>query len=149
VKLGLPPGHPLPWLLTDGRTARSGPIGDQLWVRIHDVEAALSARRYASPGRLVIDVDDQDDHTGGRYLLEVDDSGAARCRRMDAQPDTEPDLSLRVNDLAGLWLGGGESTPTVATLVSIGRATVRDDATAARAHALFSWPVPPWAVTHF
>ncbi len=149
VKLDLPPGHHLPWLLTDGRTARSGPIGDQLWARIHDVEAALSARRYALPGQLVIEVDDPDDQAGGRYLLEVDDSGVGRCTRTDGQSGAGADIHLRVNDLAGLWLGGGETTPTVATLVSIGRAKVRDEATAARAHALFSWPVAPWAATPF
>lgn len=140
-----PPGHALPWLLANGRAARSGAVNDQLWARLHDVEAAFSARRYALPGRLVIDVDDPDDQTTGRYLLDVDDTGAGRCARTDA----DADLHLRVNDLAGLWLGGGETTPTVATLVALGRARVRDDATTARAHALFSWPTPPWAATHF
>jgi hypothetical protein len=95
----------------------------------------------------VVEVDDPDGQTDGRYLLEVDGSGTGRCTRTDGR--SEVDLHLRVNDLAGLWLGGGETTPTVATLVSIGRARVRDEATAARAHALFSWPVPPWAATPF
>ncbi len=150
VKVTRAPGHPLPWLLTDARAARTGAVGDQVWARLHDVEAALSARRYTVPGRLVIDVEDRDDQTTGRYALDVDDRGVGRCTRVGgANGAGSVDLALRVNDLAGVWLGGGETTPSVLSGVTAGHVRVRDDATAARAHALFSWPTSPWAATHF
>ncbi len=150
VKVTRPPGHPLPWLLADARAARTGAVGDQLWARLHDVEAALSARRYAGPGRLVLDVEDPAAQAAGRYALEVDEDGVGRCARLRGAGAAEPvDLALGVNDLAGLWLGGGETTPSILSGVTAGRVRVRDEATAARAHALFSWPTPPWAATHF
>ena len=57
-------------------------------------------------------------------------------------------MLLDVQGLAPLWLAGG-TTPGLAGLVAAGRARVRDAATLARVHALFSWPTSPHVLTHF
>jgi predicted acetyltransferase len=142
----LPPDWELPLLLEDPRAARSGPQLDGLYVRVHDVPAALTSRAYAVPGRVVLEVHDPVGQVDGRYLLEVDGSLVASCARVD--DDAEPDVSLDVQGLAPLWLAGG-TTPGLAGLVAAGRARVRDEATLARVHALFSWPTSPHVLTHF
>ena len=141
-----PPDWEVPWMLEDPRAARSGPQLDGLHVRLHDVPAALEARSYAVPGRLVLEVADPLCQVDGRYQLEVDDSLAAACTPV--ADDVEPDVSLDVQGLASLWLGGG-TTPHLAGLVASGRAEVRDAAALARAHALLAWPTAPHVLTHF
>ena len=138
-------GDALPWLLKDPRGASSGPARDGLWARIHDVPAAMGARRYPIPGRLRFSVHDPAGQVDGTYLLEVDAAGTGRCSRDDG----EPELMLDVQGLAGLWLAGGEQAPTLSSLLGVGRATVPDPSVLARAHALFSWPVVPRVLTHF
>src|SRR5690606_27077849 len=49
--------EPLLWMIADQRAA-TVTVRDHQYVRILDVPAALSARRYAAPGRLVLDVSD-------------------------------------------------------------------------------------------
>ncbi len=138
-------GDVLPWLLQDPRAASSGPSRDGLWARIHDVPAAMGARRYPVPGRLRFSVQDPAGQVDGTYLLEIDGAGSGRCSRDNG----EPELTVDVQGLAGLWLAGGESAPTLSSLVSAGRATVTDPSVLARAHAAFSWPVVPRVLTHF
>ncbi len=50
------PDEVLPWLLEDARAVQQHHRSDFLWVRILDPVAALGARRYAAPGRVVFDV---------------------------------------------------------------------------------------------
>ncbi len=138
-------GDALPWLLQDPRAASSGPARDGLWARIHDVPAAMGARRYPVPGRLRFSVQDPAGQVDGTYLLEIDSAGTGRCSRDSG----EPELTVDVQGLAGLWLAGGESAPTLSSLLSAGRATVTDPSVLARAHALFSWPLAPRVLTHF
>ncbi len=64
-------------------------LSDGLWVRILDLPAALEARRYASPGRLVLRVADPDEpDVDGTWVLETHgepDAGgwlAGRARRV-------------------------------------------------------------------
>jgi len=141
-----PPDWEVPWMLEDPRVARSGPQLDGLYVRLHDVPAALGARAYAVPGRVVLQVHDPMGQVDGRYLLEVDGSLAASCTRVG--DDVEPDVSLDLQGLASLWLGAG-TTPGLAGMVASGRARVHDDAALTRAHALFAWPTAPHVLTHF
>jgi predicted acetyltransferase len=137
------PSEPLPWLLADPRAARSGPVADFLWVRLHDVPAALTARRYPVPGRLVLDVTDPlpgASGTAGRWLLEAAEDGTAECTPTTA----EPDLRLGVAELASLWLGGASA----GVLSRAGRLDGGPDAVA-RATALLGWPEPAWCGTWF
>jgi predicted acetyltransferase len=92
------PDDPLRLLLADPRAARVTGVVDDLWVRLLDIPAALSARGYATDGRLVLDVvDELRPQTGGRFALD-----GGECRRTDG----DPDLTLAVADLGSLYLGG-------------------------------------------
>ncbi len=86
-----PAAWTVPWSLTDTRAASSGPVRDALQVRLHDVEAALSARSYAVPASLVLEVSDP---TGadvrdvpprrrGRRLRHLRPGGGRQRRRVD------------------------------------------------------------------
>ncbi|MGH9179597.1 MAG: GNAT family N-acetyltransferase, partial [Acidimicrobiales bacterium] len=78
---------PLRWMLADPRRLLVKGHSDWLWARILDVEAALSARRYATEDRLVLEVSDPfRPATAGRYELGGSPAGAT-CRRTDAEPD--------------------------------------------------------------
>jgi predicted acetyltransferase len=138
------PAEPLPLLLEDARAARDSAVSDFLWIRLHDVPAALTARRYAVPGTLVLDVADPLDQVTGRYRLEVDDALSVTC-----VPTSEPaDVALGVGDLGSLLMGGSPGTTSVAALRRAGRLTASDEA-AARATAMFSWSEPAWCGTWF
>ena len=77
-------------------------INDGLWLRILDLEAALSARTYVGSGSLVLDVaDDMIDSNAGRWQLAVDGGRAVVSRTTHA-----PDLELDVGTLAAAYLGG-------------------------------------------
>ena len=96
--------EPLEWLLSDGRAARRERTSDSLWLRMLDVPAALSARRYAGEDQLTVEVVDGDagGWAGGRYRL---DGGPAHA---DCVVDTAAtaDLTLPQPALAALYLGG-------------------------------------------
>ncbi|MPZ97006.1 MAG: GNAT family N-acetyltransferase [Propionibacteriales bacterium] len=92
---------PLLDLLVDPRRA-APEWGDGLYVRIVDVGAALSARRYATPVDVVIDVRDPFcDWNSGSWRLKADPAGA-HCERSDPTAD----LSLDVRELGAVYLGG-------------------------------------------
>lgn len=91
----------LAWRLVDGRARQVTGVGDNHWIRVLDVEAALAARRYLGAGSLVLEVDDPfRPSSGGRFRLETGKDGA-ECTRTDAAPD----LSLGADALGALWLG--------------------------------------------
>ncbi len=139
-----PAAWTVPWSLVDTRAAVSGPVRDALQVRLHDVAAALSARSYAVPGTLVLEVSDPTGQAAGTYRLTAGEDGSATCVRADGE---HPDVGIDVAALGSLWLG--TAIPSALALVSAGQVRVRDDATLARLHALMSWPVPAHALTHF
>ncbi len=90
------------WLLGDARTLIASETADFLWLRLLDVPAALSARRYAVAGELVLEVLDATAvSVAGRYHLAGDSTGA-RC----APTDAAPDLTLAQTALASAYLGG-------------------------------------------
>lgn len=75
---------------------------DALWIRIVDLPAALSARRYSAPLDVVLDVEDtllKDN--AGRWRLRVTPDGAATCTRTE----DEPDISCTIRDLGASYLG--------------------------------------------
>ena len=96
--------EPLEWLLSDGRAARRDRSCDSLWLRMLDVSAALSARRYASTDRLTVEVVDKDagGWAAGSYRLDVGPDHA-ECT---AVPTATADVTLPQRALAALYLGG-------------------------------------------
>ena len=124
----VPPQHPLRWQLADFRAGEVSGDTDWLWVRLLDVPRALTARGWFTDGELVLAVDDPFLNGHGRYLLTVRD-GKADC----VPTGREPDLSLDIDDLGSLYLGG--TTPS--TLVRAGRIRPHHPDAAARADALF------------
>jgi predicted acetyltransferase len=134
--------EPLEWLLSDGRVAQRTWVGDNEWLRLLDVPAALSARRYACADRLVLEVVDRDGGwAAGRFTL---DGGPAHaeCR---STPSATADLRLSQRALAGVYLGG-------ATVAAQQRAGLVDEETpgaAARLESMFWTAQQPWNATPF
>ncbi|HWC37984.1 MAG TPA: GNAT family N-acetyltransferase [Acidimicrobiales bacterium] len=141
VKAGFRPAdEPLALMLADTQALQRR-VTDAMWVRLVDVEAALTGRRYSADVHVVLEVSDAFcPWNEGRWLLEGGPDGA-RCTRTSAPPD----LSLDTADLAATFLGGIGLGP----LVRAGRVVERADGAAARAHRALAWDPPPWAVTFF
>jgi len=135
-----PADEPLVWMLADTQALQRR-VADTLWVRLVDLEAALSGRRFAADVRVVLEVSDAFcPWNEGRWLLEGSPDGA-RCTRTTAPPD----VSLDTADLAATFLGGVGFGPLVRT----GRIAERVTGAAARTHAALAWDPQPWAVTFF
>ena len=122
------------WQLSDRRAARKSNERDHLWLRILDLKASLEARRYAVPGRLVLEVDDPLGFAAGRVLLDVGSDGAARLTPLDgAVPNGVAAVALGVNELAAIYLGGVSAI----TLARAGRITELTEAAAQSAELMF------------
>lgn len=129
-----PPDEPLMWMLADPRRLKLT-INDGLWVRIHDVPAALAARSYAIDHSMVIEVIDEFwPDSGGTFRLEGGPDGA-ECSAVSV----EPDLAMDLRSLSAIYLGGSRLT----ALSAAGR--VEGDAQAVRtADAMFRAEREPW-----
>ena len=139
---GYPVDEPLEWLLSDGRAAQRTWTGDNDWLRLLDVPAALSARRYVSTDRLVLDVVDADGGwAAGRVTL---DGGPehADCR---STPAATADLRLSQRALAGIYLGGS----TVLAQQQAGLIDEETPGAAARLESMFWTALKPWNATPF
>lgn len=136
-----PVNEPVRWLLHDGRALAMTEQIDFLWLRVLDVPATLSARRYAIPGELVLEIVDEDAgrFCAGRYLLTADGE-EVECRRVDRGAD----LQLTQRALASIYLGAFR----LAELPSEVVAELTPGALA-RADLMFSTPLPPWNATWF
>jgi predicted acetyltransferase len=127
----LPVDHPLWWLLAAPRNMRPR-VGDGLWVRLVDVGAALSARRYATDGTVVLDVIDEFcPWNAGRWRLS-----GGRAKRTTAAAQ----LRLDVSALGCAYLGAF----TFSGLVRGGRVEELRRGAAARADAMFAAERRPW-----
>ncbi|MFB9472562.1 GNAT family N-acetyltransferase [Nonomuraea salmonea] len=99
---GRPVDDPLIALLADQRQVRAR-WADELWVRVVEVDRALSARSYAAPVDVVIEVeDDVCPWNARRWRLTADLTGAT-CKPVD----DEPDVTLPVAALGSAYLGDG------------------------------------------
>ncbi len=137
----LPVDEPLRWLLADPRRLRVTRLTDDLWLRVVDVPAALSARRYGAADRLVLALSDPFlPHNTGRYTLEGGPDGAT-CRPTTA----DPDLALGVADLGAIFLGGVSPT----ALARAGRVVEERPGALRRADALFGSDRTPYCGTGF
>jgi len=127
----LPPDHTLFLLVASPRRLRYR-MGDGLWVRLVDVGAALSGRKYASDGAVVFDVhDDFCPWNEGRWKLE--DGTVSRT-------DDDADIALSAQSLGSAYLGG----IPFAALARAGRVEELKDGALMRADALFRWDRHPW-----
>lgn len=130
-----PVDDPLPLLLADPRQAVTGLV-DTLWLRLLDVPAALTARRYPSAGSLVFALHDVFcPWASGTYLLDVRD-GQARC----APTGLAPHVELGAAELGALYLGGVRASQLART----GRITELQPGALARADNLFVTARAPW-----
>ena len=138
-----PPDEPLPYLLVDGRSARTTALFDAMWVRLLDVPAALSARRYAVPGRLCFDVIDDDigGYTTGRYLLDAGPDGS-ECH---PAPERTPQLRLSQRALAAVYLG----QPSLRRQQVAGLVDELTPGAVHRADVMFATALQPWVATGF
>ncbi|NJC86053.1 GNAT family N-acetyltransferase [Planosporangium mesophilum] len=132
--------EPLRYLVNEPR-ALGERVSDSLWVRVVDVPAALSARRYAAPVDVVLEVTDALlPDNAGRWRLTGDANGATCTATTDAA-----DLACDVADLGALYLGG----TALGALVAAGRVReLRPGAVTATA-AAFGWQRQPSALEIF
>lgn len=93
--------EPLRWMISDQRGA-SVTTSDHGWLRILDVVTTLQARRYSASGTFVLRVEDALGFADGTWRIDIDAAGAATVTATDAAPD----LSMTVNELGSILLGG-------------------------------------------
>jgi predicted acetyltransferase len=137
----VPLDEPLRWLLEDSRRMRVVHLIDGLWIRILDVCAALSSRRYEVEEALVLRVHDRLRPEGeGTYELAGGTSEAV-CRRTERSPDLEIDIA----HLGAAYLGG----VAFSTLASAGFVREVSRGALARADRMFASRPAPWSVTEF
>ena len=130
----------LRWLVNDGRAVVRTNVSDFLWLRVLDVAAALSARRYLAEGSLVIEVDDPMGHASGRWALDGGPDGAT-CVRTHASPD----LSITSTALGAVYLGGSR----LGSVAASDQVAERTPGALAKADAMFAPAVTPWCNTMF
>jgi predicted acetyltransferase len=142
VASGRPEHEPLRWELADSRQLMVTGVQDHLWLRLVDLPAALSRRRYAAEGSLILDVADPFcPWNEGRWLLEGGPDGAA-CR--PASSSATASLRLDAAVLGSLFLGG----TSAANLASAGR-VAGDAAALDQAQSMFGAGTDPWCSTEF
>jgi predicted acetyltransferase len=136
-----PSDEPLFHLIREPKRLRAR-MSDNLWVRLVDVPGALGARRYATPGRVVIEVSDRFcPWNEGRYALEAGEHGNAEVERTA----DEPDLSCTVSDVGAAYLGGTRFRE----LARAGRVEEVTAGALAAADAMFGWDPAPWSPYDF
>jgi predicted acetyltransferase len=127
----LPIDHPLLLLAAEPRRLRVN-VRDGLWVRLVDVERALSRRAYAAHDAVVVDVRDAFcPWNEGRWSIGA--SGVARANR-------PAELACDVTALGSVYLGGFTWTQ----LVQAGRVEELHSGAVRRADGLFRTDRAPW-----
>lgn len=125
---------PLLHLLVDPRAAEPR-LGDNVWVRLLDVPAALRGRRYAAPVDVVLEVTDTlVPANAGRWRVVGGPDGA-----QVSASDGPADLALDVRELGSAYLGG----MSLAAMASAGLVVERTAGALAPAAVAFGWPVAP------
>ena len=132
--------EPLRYLPADQRALQCGVV-DGIFVRLVDVDRALTLRRYAAPVDIVLDVRDEFcPWNTGRYRLRGGRDGA-ECERTDAPAD----IVISARDLGAIYLGG----TSVSQLTAAGLVDELTPGSALRAAVAFGWPVAPAIPDHF
>lgn len=122
-------------LLVNRRAAWSEDQGDGQWIRILDAAAALAARRYQVPGRVVLRVVDKDGYADGTFALDGGPDGAT------CGPTAEnPDVTLPAAVLASIYLGGFAA----GRFAALGMLDEHRPGAVARLSAMFQTAIAPW-----
>ena len=130
-----PADEELLWLAAEPRHLHLM-VSDGLWVRLIDIPASLSGRRYAADGRLVFEIDDGfRPQTSGRYELVVE-TGEGTCARTDA----DPMVSCSVQALGAAYLGGS----SFRQLARAQQVRELEAGALGRADAMFASDPAPW-----
>ena len=136
------PGWQGRFLVADPRSFRLDQVMDGLWVRLLDVPGALEARRYPVDDSVVLKVEDAAGWASGCWRLTVR-GGVGECVATDAAPD----VTMGVDALGSLWLGGDIGVVGADTLARMGK--LQPASAVARMAALFRTVTPPYSLTHF
>ncbi|MGW6704815.1 GNAT family N-acetyltransferase [Streptomyces sp. NPDC054956] len=108
---GRPLDDPLLHFAADRDQVRVTAVFPALWLRLVDVAAALTARSWAAPVELVLELTDvRLPANAGRFLLKAGPHGAA----YEPADGRAPDLTLDVRELAACYLGGTRAVELVA-----------------------------------
>ena len=130
------PGSPLFLMVVDARSLQLR-VSEGLWLRLVDLEAALSGRSYATDDEVVLEVRDEFcAWNAGRW--RVGGSGAERT-------DAGADLELDVADLASAYLGAF----SFSRLLAADRVRELKPGATDRADALFRTPRVPYCPEDF
>jgi predicted acetyltransferase len=133
----LPVDDPLPWLLLDRRALKVSAVHDETWLRIVDVEKALTARHYEGDGAVIIAVDDP--------LLPGNSKNVSIAGHGAEVTEQRPALSVGVEGLASVLLGGA----TWRSLAAAGLVRADDPAAVDVADRLFAVHDAPYAGFYF
>ncbi len=153
ITAGRPVDEPIRWRLEDPRSLAVTGLRDLLWIRVLDVPAALTARRYRTEDTLVLEVEPAPNWTdrqgqpgpdpaAGRWVLEANPAGSS-CRA--ARSDETTEIHLGVAELGAALLGGQD----LATRAAPGRVTELVAGALARADAVFGCRPAPFSSTGF
>lgn len=134
----LPEDDPV-FSLLDGWRRAAPEISDNLWVRVLDVPAALTARRYSVDGTLAIQVSDPLYDSLDTYRLTVED-GRGQVERVTI----DSDIQLDIEDLSAAYLG----RPRLRQLARAGRLAGTAEALVT-ADRMFAWDPAPWCQETF
>jgi predicted acetyltransferase len=130
----LPVDDPLVHWLTNPRRAKPE-LGDALYVRLVDVDRALTARTYAADVDVVLDVTDaRCPWNAGRWRLTGGTAGATCTRTDDAA-----ELSLDVRELGAAYLGSTSLVELAAAGRVSGSTQAVQAAATAFAHSPAAW----------
>ena len=109
---------------------------DNVWVRLIDVPAALSGRRYVADLDVVLDVtDDLLPRNAGSWRIRAESLGEVEVERTTASPD----LRMSVRDLGAAYLDG----VTLAGLATADLVTEHTHGALLSTSAAFAWPLAP------
>lgn len=134
----LPEDWPVFLMMAEPRRLRFS-FSDSLWLRIVDVEGALSDRSYASDTTLTFEITDEFcPWNEDRWTL---DCGNGRVKRTER----DADLRMKVNALAGPYLGGF----SFSELAAAGRVKELTPGALERADGAFRTPRKPWCPENF
>jgi len=139
------PDDPLPLLLDDPRACVDGgnSSADFMWLRVLDAPAAFSARDYAAPGRVVLQVSDRLGYVDGRFAIEAAADGTGRCTAVG--PDQAADVAMDASVLGTLCL----SSEPAPRLHAAGLLTELRPGGVSRLAALLHTDYRPWCPDSF
>ncbi len=132
-----PASDRLPELLADRRRAIQTDNQDAHWLRVLDVRAALTARRFSAPVDVVLDVTDPLGLATGRWRVLAADAGDGTAGWAVEVTETgaEPDVMMDIGPLSAAYLG---ETPLL-HLQDVGRVTEHSPGAVRRLGAALQW----------